>query len=77
MLNLSSIQASRLCKGAAAAVSRLRCNPVASHCLFVMLAWQLWAIREGSRAVCVKLSDFRLGAAAAIAALPQVLRFYS
>ena len=69
MLNLKSVQASRLCK--AAAVSRLRCNPIASRWLFSIVAWQLWAIQEGSRPVCVKFLDFRLGNSAAIAALTR------
>ena len=50
---------------------------LASHCLFVMVAWQLWATQEGSRAVSVRLFDFKLDAAAAIAALPQVSQFFS
>jgi len=78
ILSLNSIQASRMCKGAAAAMM-LRCNPVASDWLFAVVAWQLRASQEGSRAVCVKFFGFRLGAAAAVAALPpvQVSSFFS
>jgi hypothetical protein len=67
-----------MCKGAAAAMM-LRCNPVASDWLFAVVAWQLRASQEGSRAVCVKFFGFRLGAAAAVAALPpvQVSSFFS